>query len=266
MDTASVDSTLSPLAVLAVDDHAINREFLRAGLGDSVARLDVVDSGPAAIECCRRRVYDVILMDLHMPQMDGLATIHRIRDLDTHSARTRMVILTADARPEERMRLLAEGFDAYLNKPLSIIELKRALWGLFAPAQAHSTRTESHQTGSEPLIDPDRVDAVALGNPDTAADLGRMLSRELEQKLPLLDQMLAERQIDQAAALLHQWTGAGGFAGALRFSRECGILRRRLLDPATSSTGAAYLQFLRIAHATRQALETGMGHARTQTE
>lgn len=258
MNSASAASTLRRLAVLAVDDHAINREFLRAGLADSVARLDVADSGPAAIECCRKQVYDVILMDLHMPHLDGLATIHRIRDLDTRSARARLVILTADARPEERARLLSEGFDAYLNKPLSIAELKRTLWALFAPAQAHNTQNQPHESGSEPLIDSERAYAVGHGNSDTAADLGRMLSRELEQKLPLLDRMIAEKKIDEAAALLHQWTGAGGFAGALRFSRECGILRRRLLDPTTSSTGAAYLDFLRTAHATRQALGAEM--------
>lgn len=243
--------------MLVVDDHRINREFLSAGLRDSVARLDLAADGASAIDCCRERVYDVILMDLHMPQMDGLATANRIRDLDNPSARARIVLLTADARPEVRTRLLAEGFDAFLNKPLSIAEVKSTIWELFVPARARPARAPAADSASEPLIDAQRALANAGGNPEAAAELGAMLSRELTQKLPLLDEMLRQKRVDEAGAVLHQWTGTGGFAGAVRFSRSCAALRRELLDPASSSPGTAYMDFLRVTHATRQALDEG---------
>ncbi|MGY6553219.1 MAG: response regulator [Wenzhouxiangella sp.] len=255
MSSTSAESKLRELAVLVVDDHRINREFLSAGLRDSVARLDLAADGASAIDYCRERVYDVILMDLHMPQMDGMATAHRIRDLDGPSARARIVALTADTRPEVRSRLLTGGFDAFLNKPLSITELKDTIWELFVPARARPVRVPKPISGSEPLIDAQRALSNAGDKPQAAAELGAMLSLELTQKLQLLDQMLKQQRIDDAGALLHQWTGAAGFAGAVRFSRSCAALRRELLEPASSSPGTAYMHFLRVAHATRQALD-----------
>ncbi len=244
------------MKVLVVDDHPVNREFLRAGLSAIVGQLDLADSGEAAIQRCRTETYHVILMDLHMPQLDGLATANRIRDLDGPSARARMVVMTADARPEERSRLLDGGFDAYLSKPLSILQLTSALHQLMDPAGAREFTPEQQQrhAGSEALLDVQRALTAAHGDAGLASRLGRMLSQELDEKLPLLDQWVIEGHTDKAAELLHQWTGAGGFAGAMRFSRACGDLRRRLQDTAASSTGTAYTDFLRIARATSQAL------------
>ena len=255
MIPSSVPDRLGNLKVLVVDDHPVNREFLRAGLSELVGRLDLADSGEAAIERCRNETYHVIVMDLHMPQLDGLATANRIRDLEGPSSQARMVVMTADARPEERARLLEGGFDAYLSKPLSIMQLTAALGQIVAPAASSEVKLHPwRHSGTEPLLDPEYAQAASHGDSETAARLGLMLSRELEEKLPLLDRWLIEGRNDRAADLLHQWTGAGGFAGAPRFSRACTTLRRALIDEAASSTGTAYTDFLRIARATSQAL------------
>jgi len=256
MNASSSADKLRDLAVLVVDDHPVNREFLRAGLSGIVGSLDLVDSGEAAVERCRNRTYHVVLMDLHMPQMDGLATANRIRDLDTPSAHARMVVLTADARPEERTRMLDNGFDAYLSKPLSIMQLVFALRQLFDPALARqpSRNPVRRYSGSETLVDLERAMSATHGDAEVASRLGLMMIRELEEKLPLLDQFMINGRKNEAADLLHQWTGAGGFAGAVRFSRACTTLRRSLEDPAASSTGTAYTDLLRIAWATTAAL------------
>lgn len=249
MENSSTPDKLRTLAVLVVDDHAINREFLRAGLQGCVDRIETVTSGQEAIERCQDLHYDVVLMDLHMPQMDGLTTVHRIRDLENSSARARMVILTADARPEERSRLLAEGIDAYLNKPLSIEDLKQTIRALFEPARMRAQQTKIPDPDVDQLIDVARLQA---------SDLGSLLSSELLNKLPELDRMLAEQRIVEAGKLLHQWTGAAGFAGAPRLSRACSRLNQCLKSEAASSTGTAYVDFLRTAHATREALDNAM--------
>ena len=254
MARSSFRQALHALKVLIVDDHEINREFLRIGLAPRVARVETAADGVSAIERCRNESFDVILMDLHMPQMDGLATALRIRDLPGPSSRARMILLTADARPEERERLLADGFDAYLNKPLSIPELIEAVTGLFGPQQRPGGRRDGSLPRTTPLIDSERARANANDQETTAARLGHMLGRELEERLPELDRMLAKRRMQEASALLHQWTGAGGFVGAMQFSRACRILRQRLIQPDASSPGTAYAEFLRTAGATRTAL------------
>lgn len=238
--------------MLVVDDHRINREFLGTGLSRVAGRVELAEDGPGAIELCEREDFDVILMDLHMPRMDGLATANRIRDLNGHSAHAQMVALTADARPEERLRLLEAGFDDYLNKPISIPDLVEAIEALFNPG-ARRTPQELPAAPTQ-LIDRTRALAAANGEAELATRLQDMLSNELDEKLPELDRMIATRNYSEAAELLHQWAGAGGYAGATRMTQACRMLRQRLLSGMDSSPGTAYLNFLRIAHATRQAL------------
>lgn len=213
----------------------------------------LADNGATAIELCRDRDFDVILMDLHMPQLDGLATANRIRDLDTRSAHAQIVALTADARPEERVRLLDAGFDEYLNKPISIPALIQALEGLFNPGSPAASAQQA-QVAPTRLIDRDRALAASSNDSKLANRLQDMLAVELNEKLPQLDRMIAEGEHEQAAQLLHQWTGAGGYAGAVRLTHACRMLRQRLLNGLDSSPGTTYLDFLRVAHATRQTL------------
>ncbi len=252
MKTGALRYSIDSLSVLVVDDHRINREFLGTGLGRVVGRVALAEDGAEAIRRCEKEDFDVILMDLHMPGMDGLATANRIRDLARHSAHAQMVALTADARPEERLRLLEAGFDDYLNKPIGIPDLVEAIEALFNPGAPRPAREQP--AAPTQLLDRSRALAAANGDSKLAARLQDMLACELDEKLPKFDGMIAARQYREAAELLHQWAGAGGYAGATRMTQACQMLRQRLLSGLDSSPGTSYLNFLRIAHATRQAL------------
>lgn len=253
MENQSPKRSVDSLRMLVVDDHHINREFLSAGLGRLVARVGLAEDGLAAIEACREEDFDVILMDLHMPRLDGLATANRIRELETRSAHAQIVALTADARPEERLRLLEAGFDDYLNKPITVPDLVAAIEALFNPNQERAQRSRQPAAPTQ-LIDRTRAMAASNEDGDLAARLQDMLSKELDEKLPELDRMIGAGEYDRAAELLHQWAGAGGYAGATRMTHACRMLRQRLLSDLDSSPGTTYLNFLRIAHATRQTL------------
>jgi len=236
-----------------VDDHAINREFLRTGLGRLAKSVDLASNGPEAIRLCAEKHFDVILLDLHMPQMDGLTTANRIRDLETSSADARIMILTADTRPEEQSRLLNAGMDQVMTKPIAIADLAAVISGQNRhesrpklPGQRHIAPTH--------LLDQQRALAAANNDQALARKLQGMLERELQTGLEKLDQMFKEQRYKEASALLHQWAGAGGYAGATRFGQACRSLRQCLNRDMDSSPGTGYLDFLRIAHATRQAL------------
>lgn len=253
MGNQSSRFSIETLRILVVDDHSINREFLSAGLSRSVKRVALAEDGPSAIERCGQEDFDVILMDLHMPRMDGLATANRVRDLDNHSAHAQIIALTADTRPEERIRLLEAGFDDYLNKPIAIPDLLDAIAALFDP-QAERAARSTRVTTLTQLIDQQRALAASNNDAELAARLQDMLAAELDRKLPELDQMIAAGDYETAATLLHQWAGAGGYAGATRMAQACQTLRQRLLSSLDSSPGTTYLNFLRIAHATRHSL------------
>jgi signal transduction histidine kinase/ActR/RegA family two-component response regulator len=107
-------------SVLLAEDHPVNRKVIEAMLGDSV-ELTVVEDGLSAVEACAVRRFDVILMDTHMPVMDGLTAIRAIRadEARTAGARTPVVSLTADAMPEQVQAALAAGADLHVSKPIT---------------------------------------------------------------------------------------------------------------------------------------------------
>ncbi|NDY94475.1 response regulator [Wenzhouxiangella limi] len=251
--SSSADKILGRLSVLVVDDHDINREFLHAGLSGVVGEVAAAEDGRAAVALCQRRRFDVVLMDLHMPHMDGLIACQSIRQSESPSQNATILMLTADARPEERARLLDQGVDGYLNKPITIPQLLAAILEQVAPGvEAHAlpqTRLEETR-----LIAPEQALDAANGDPALVARMSRLFAAELSEKLPELDAMIGSGEHARAAELLHQWRGACGFAGAARLHQVCGDLRQCLLQPNEPSAGSAYVEFLRTAQATGQAL------------
>lgn len=253
MSSPSSNQSIARLNVLVVDDNDVNREFLRAGLATMVGNVDVAADGKAAVERCREHCFDVILMDLHMPEMDGLSAFQRIRQPGMASQAARFIILTADARTEERSRMLEHGVDDCLTKPISIPQLARALLDPREAANA-TTAIPGPEELETRLVVREQALTVANGDEALVERMSRLFGEELERRLPELDQMMAERSYEQAASLLHQWRGATGFAGAARLHQACGRLRAHLLKNREPGPGAAYVDFLRVAHATRHAL------------
>jgi two-component system sensor histidine kinase BarA len=263
MTDSRAQAPLDRLGILVVDDHAINREFLHNGLRRLARDVAVVGNGLDAIERCRNTHFDVIVLDLHMPRLDGLDTAMRIRELGGPSSQARLIILTADTRPEERTRLLEAGVDEYLTKPISITDLADAIDRLFKPDRDRPGARRG-PSDSGVLIDRQRALAACNNDPGLADRLCGMLVAELDERLTLLDRWLAEGRFEQAAAQLHQWAGAAGYAGAIRYGQACRDLRQSLLSGSDAAPGSRYLHFLRIAHATRAALAGGEIHSKAQ--
>lgn len=125
-------AALGALRILAVDDHSINRDFLHAVLGPGVAELTLAGSGHEAIDACRRDTFDIVLMDLHMPVLDGIGATIAIRALhDPGLSTVPIVALTADALALTRERCLVAGMNDFLTKPVSPQKLATSLRRLF---------------------------------------------------------------------------------------------------------------------------------------
>lgn len=118
------------LKVLVVDDHPTNRAVAAALLGSVGADVATAEDGLEALDHLQCERFDLVLMDIHMPNLDGVATLRRIRGGETLVADALVVALTADAMTGERERLLALGFDDYLSKPIQPAALLGLLAGL----------------------------------------------------------------------------------------------------------------------------------------
>src|SRR5690606_10474960 len=128
---AGKDEVTEPLLsegtrILVAEDNAINQRVILALLDRFKQTADVVETGLEAVEACRKRTYDLILMDLQMPELDGLQATTRIRGLDLEK-QPWIVALTANAFEDDRQRCLASGMNDYLSKPVRRQHLALAL-------------------------------------------------------------------------------------------------------------------------------------------
>ena len=116
-----------PLRILLVEDNAMNRRLATILLDRMGYTADVATNGLEAIEALERGTYDVVLMDIQMPELDGLEATRRIRARWPDGARPRIVALTANAMAEDRAATVEAGMDGYLSKPIRPDELTEAL-------------------------------------------------------------------------------------------------------------------------------------------
>ncbi|WP_341530743.1 ATP-binding protein [Nostoc sp. UHCC 0302] len=116
-----------PLKILLVEDHVINQRIIRLMLQQMGYQPDVANNGLEALLALRRQLYDVVLMDLQMPVMDGITATQHICQEWTPDVRPMIIALTANAMSGDRDRYLASGMDDYLVKPIRIAELMQLL-------------------------------------------------------------------------------------------------------------------------------------------
>ncbi|MCU0881902.1 MAG: ATP-binding protein [Hyphomonadaceae bacterium] len=128
------------LRVLAADDHPTNREVLRLVLAPLGVDLTLCENGQEAVDAFKSASYDVVLMDLQMPVMDGLTAMRLIRahEQETGQARTPMAAVTANAMEQHRIEALAAGADAHIAKPYTPDRLVGAVSELLDQAAADS--------------------------------------------------------------------------------------------------------------------------------
>ena len=111
------------LNVLVVEDHPVNRMILEAWLGSAGHASVSAENGQFAIEMARDQAFDLIIMDVNMPVMDGLTATRAIRAGEGANRETPIVVLSASARSEDHAAGLDAGADAYLNKPIDFAAL-----------------------------------------------------------------------------------------------------------------------------------------------
>ena len=125
------DRQSAPLRLLIAEDNLINRAVATGILEKRGHTLVHAENGRAAVEAFRRESFDLILMDIQMPEMDGLAATKRIRELESAKGTyTPIVAMTAHAMAGDRERYLAAGMDDYISKPLRREDLQRVLGGM----------------------------------------------------------------------------------------------------------------------------------------
>jgi CheY-like chemotaxis protein len=124
-----------PERVLLAEDNSVNQKVALHMLARLGYRADLAADGNEVIEAVARQPYDIVLMDVHMPEMDGLEATRRLRATPPESGRPWIIALTAGVMQNDREGCLDAGMDDFISKPLKLAELASAL------AQARAART-----------------------------------------------------------------------------------------------------------------------------
>lgn len=221
--------------LLLADDNPVTLQFLAEAVHQLGHQSAVASDGIAALALARQRHFDLLLLDLNMPGLDGRAVLRQLRgDSQARCQHSPAMATTAEAGPSLARQLIADGFAAVLAKPLDLATLDRALQGWHSFQGKLAEDIEDY--ADAPLLD-DEVAARRLGGPETAQALRRLFALELLALPQELDDCLAAP--DRVGVLrerLHRLLASAGFCGATRLERTIRDLRRQIdRDPALTA-------------------------------
>jgi len=200
------------LQILVAEDHPVNRRYFASLLELLGHRAIFVDDGWQAVEAVQARSFDLVLMDVHMPVMDGIVATRTIRALEGHDASLPIVALTADDQAETRERCLVAGMQEVLTKPVSLVDLKALLVRHFGSAAGLSAAAPATDGSAQakPLMDPAALARLLelMPRKESAALFVTLLSQAAEASTRM---RRALREAD-AAELEHASQGVKGAA------------------------------------------------------
>src|SRR6185436_7559912 len=127
-------ATRHPLRILLAEDNVVNQKLALRILQQMGYRADLASNGLEAVESVERQVYDVVLMDVQMPEMDGLDATRAICARRAAHERPRIIAMTANAMQGDRDMCVQAGMDDYLTKPIRVERLIEALGAIRARA------------------------------------------------------------------------------------------------------------------------------------
>ena len=198
-----------PLRILLAEDNSVNQKVAAKMLARLGYRIDIVGNGAEALDAIKRQPYDVILMDLHMPVLDGLEASQAILRLGSRTERPYIVALTASALEEERRRCFAAGMDDYVSKPVAMERLIAAL-----------RRAVDHHGRSAPTPSPG-IEPSALGvlerdiGPGAVREVVDSYLRDAPERIAALRAGLAAHDARTVAREAHTLKSSSATVGAM---------------------------------------------------
>jgi signal transduction histidine kinase/DNA-binding response OmpR family regulator len=204
------------LRVLLAEDHPINQKVAARMLEDQGHKVTVVGDGRKAVEATAAQRFDVVLMDVQMPEMDGFEATAAIRAREalTGSARLPIIALTAHAMAGDRERCLRAGCDDYLSKPVDAASIARALARVVGETPSRTDPAPIDEpTDDRPAFDRDEALAYVCGDESLLAEILGLFLEDAPRLRAEIRAAIESRDAPTLARLAHTVVGvAGNFA------------------------------------------------------
>ena len=237
-------TSVSPIAlqILLAEDIVVNQKVALLTLKQIGYRADVANNGLEVLEALRRQPYDVVLMDIHMPEMDGLTAATQICQEWPQGSRPQIIAMTANAMPGDREQCLAAGMDGYISKPIRVEELKAAL-GQCHPLKATvdpAVVTVKETISTDTVVDLQVIESLQqlTGNQSTEL-ISEMINVYIDDASPRVAEISRASANHEAAALedaAHALKSASANLGANRLAELCAKVERISQSGTTTDT------------------------------
>ncbi|TVU52203.1 MAG: response regulator [Arthrospira sp. PLM2.Bin9] len=257
-----------PLRILLAEDHLVNQKVALQILQRMGYRADVAGNGLEVLEALERQPYDVILMDMQMPIMDGLEAARQIKKRydsndNPYSPRPRIIAVTANAMESDRAECIAAGMDDYISKPIRMEQLVKVLSNcrpitcdVIVPS-VYANTSDDHK--SSPILDPtvlqglreiEALEEVAEMYIESAPELLKTIQIALQKNDPIA--------LKQAAHSLKSISGTLGAFGLSELCLQLEIMGRQGVDAGVPipqpSAGSFYTQIQAELERVKEAL------------
>ncbi|USD65663.1 two-component sensor histidine kinase BarA [Vibrio sp. SCSIO 43136] len=240
-DEPVIESERLPLKVMAVDDNKANLKLISALLKERVEHVVTCNNGEEAVREAQQQAFDIILMDIQMPKMDGVTACEEVKKT-TLNSHTPVIAVTAHAMAGERDRLLNAGMDDYLTKPIEEHVLQQVLvhWSPHTSEQqvdkleldknAFAAPEESAPQSIDVIIDWPQALKQAANKEDLAKEMLQMLVDYIHEVSDFVETLLdsEEQDGDQLVHHIHKLHGSCSYSGVPRLKQLCALIEKSL--------------------------------------
>ncbi len=203
--------------ILIVDDVEENRELLKIILSKLDYHPILCSSGRQAVTLCRKEKYDLVLMDIQMPEMNGLEATRQIRT-DSLNLSVPIIAMTASNQKDDELAALECGCDDYLSKPISRKLLEQKIWRSLAKVQQIRQAEEGYE-----------ITSFLQGDPDYHKTIETFVGN-LPGRIEEIRQAFEKNDLKELAFKVHALKGLGGFAGFAVYTEKAALIENSLRD------------------------------------
>jgi CheY-like chemotaxis protein len=233
--------------ILVVEDNEVNQLVAREMVTKLGYRVRVVSDGAQAVAAVEATSYDAILMDCHMPVMDGFDATDAIRGMVGAASRVPIIAMTAGAQDEDRRHCLDAGMDDFLSKPVDMTALKDTLEQWVYEGANPLSQTVLQPDPEEPALDPARLDQLRnlgpTGGQGLIPETAHAFRREADAGLTALNFAIEHSDNDALKRAAHKLKGGAANIGAAPVAALCAQLEN-LVTSDVSGLGRQLIALL----------------------
>ncbi|HSR18217.1 MAG TPA: ATP-binding protein, partial [Ignavibacteriaceae bacterium] len=245
----------SNFKILLAEDNLINQKVAIKILNTAGYIVEAVGNGKEAVESVKNGIYDIVLMDIQMPEMDGFTATKEMREFPDEKNKIPIIAITAHALRGDKEKCLESGMNDYISKPIIAPQLIRILdkWANISSAQSLK-KPESNIPGSD-IFDFEHFEKISIGDKEFQRDLLESYFSDVELRLQKLDNHLAVKDVQHAVNEAHTIKGASLSIGALKVGEQALAVEISGKNNDLARASDKFIELKKAFEATREALK-----------